>query len=128
MIYTGYWNSIATPITTGGYGWKTANEFRLDVNHSSSQYVGSFVRSTIPNGKLIHRADLIKQLLASNENSIVLIITNDQMSGFNEYLENHQLEEYVAKRVDTLVNENYPGTTPRLNIIVLAGKEHLIRK
>lgn len=129
MIYTCYWESMREPISrnkdTIGYSYEAAMKYSI---LSVKGYEPGFVLGTIPEYTTIHRADLMRPLLDSNKDSFLFIVTNLQLQSWKYWVRKHKMEKYIAKTIGPLVNENYPGSEPRLNIFVLAGLEHIIRK
>lgn len=72
--------------------------------------------------------EMINQMLLDSKDSFVFIITNNQMFVWNQMLKDTGWEVFIAYKSAPLVNENYPSTEPRLNIVVLAGLDHIMRK
>ena len=139
MIYTVYFDGMRTLLDKQIEVYNSLDyEYYREYYHTKKDGIASENRYTL--GRFMLGAaysagkkhptyrEMINQMLLDSKDSFVFIITNKQMPAWNKMLEDTGWEVFIAYKSAPLVNENYPTTEPRLNIVVLAGLDHIMRK
>ena len=78
----------------------------------------------------IRRADLLADFIKEGkEDAYVFILVNNQLDSFAKWMKEHKMEEYEIYRMERPVtNGNHDYAGRNLNLIILAGSEHMSRQ
>lgn len=118
MIYNCYWNGCGSAVRPA-----YINEDTIKNNPNLAVWRG------LKHGKMYDAGAWMAELITSNdEDSFVFIVTNEQKPSFDKWVEKYALEELIFfQDKKAWVNENYPGSEPRLWMTIFCGKNHIMR-
>jgi len=124
MIYTMYWSgmqgnfqrhrSYTDDFINQDRAYKTAYDWYLP----------------FPMDKVYSYKDIVRdRIIGNDKDTHVFIVTDDQRPAFRAWIKKEKLEDYIFyQSPKALVNENYPGSEPRLWLYVFCGPNNINRK
>lgn len=124
MIYTMYWSGMQASFQRGsGY-----TDALINRNRDYITAYGWYL--PFPIGKTYPYKDIVRdRIIGNDKDTHVFIVTNDQRTGFKQWIKKEKLEDYIFyQSPKALVNENYPDSGPRLWLYVFCGPNNINRK
>jgi hypothetical protein len=124
MIYTMYWSGMQGNL----YRPRTLSDAVINGSKDYKAHYRWYLPFSID--KVYSYKDLVRDsILGNDKDTHVFIVTNDQHTGFKEWIKKEKLKDYIFyQSPKALVNENYPGSEPRLWLYVLCGPNNINRK
>lgn len=124
MIYTMYWSGMqGNFVRTTSYSDALINTGR-DYKAAYSWYLPFKIGAVYPYKTIVR-----DRIIGNDKDTYVFIVTNDQRTEFKAWIKKEKLEDYIFyESPKALVNENYPGSEPRLWLYVFCGPNNINRK